>query len=209
MKFNKRIIALLGAAAMVLPLAACGGNDTAGGNEGGDTSGSDEQIELTVWSWDSTLPRAVEGFEAENPNIKVTITNAGTNTTEYQVLNNAMEAGSGAPDIAQIEYYALPEYVICGYVQDMSEYGADEFSDFFTPGTWASVAIHGGVYALPMDSGPMAWFYNKDVMDEAGVNPDEVRTWDDFYEAAKKVRATGSYITSDSGGAGFFDGSGP
>ena len=98
MKFNKRIIALLGAAAMVLPLAACGGNDTAGGNEGGDTSGSDEQIELTVWSWDSTLPRTVEGFEAENPNIKVTITNAGTNTTEYQALNNAMEAGSGAPD---------------------------------------------------------------------------------------------------------------
>ena len=42
-------------------------------------------------------------------------------------------------------------------------------------------------------------------MDKAGVNPDEVRTWDDFYEAAKKVRATGSYITSDSGDAGFFD----
>lgn len=51
----------------------------------------------------------------------------------------------------------------------------------------------------------MAWFYNKEVMDKAGVNPDEVRTWDDFYEAAKKVRATGSYITSDSGDAGFFD----
>ena len=116
-----------------------------------------------------------------------------------------MEAGSGAPDLAQIEYYALPEYVIRGYVQDLSGYGADDFSDFFTPGTWASVAIQGGVYALPMDSGPMAWFYNKEVMDKAGVNPDEVRTWDDFYEAAKKVRATGSYITSDSGDAGFFD----
>ena len=207
MKFNKRIIALLGAAAMILPLAACGGGNDAAG-DGGEASG-DEKIELTVWSWDSTLPRTVEGFEKENPNIKVTITNAGTNKDEYQALNNAMEAGSGAPDLAQIEYYALPEYVIRGYVQDLSGYGADDFSDFFTPGTWASVAIQGGVYALPMDSGPMAWFYNKEVMDKAGVNPDEVRTWDDFYEAAKKVRATGSYITSDSGDAGFFDGSGP
>ena len=203
MKFNKRIIALLGAAAMVLPLAACGGGNDAAG-DGGEASG-DEKIELTVWSWDSTLPRTVEGFEKENPNIKVTITNAGTNKDEYQALNNAMEAGSGAPDLAQIEYYALPEYVIRDYVQDLSGYGADDFSDFFTPGTWASVAIQGGVYALPMDSGPMAWFYNKEVMDKAGVNPDEVRTWDDFYEAAKKVRATGSYITSDSGDAGFFD----
>ena len=204
MKFNKRIIALLGAAAMILPLAACGGGNDSAAGDGGEASG-DEKIELTVWSWDSTLPRTVEGFEKENPNIKVTITNAGTNKDEYQALNNAMEAGSGAPDLAQIEYYALPEYVIRGYVQDLSGYGADDFSDFFTPGTWASVAIQGGVYALPMDSGPMAWFYNKDVMDKAGVNPDEVRTWDDFYEAAKKVRATGSYITSDSGDAGFFD----
>ena len=29
--------------------------------------------------------------------------------------------------------------------------------------------------------------------------------WDDFYEAAKKIRAVDSYITSDSGDAGFFD----
>ena len=51
----------------------------------------------------------------------------------------------------------------------------------------------------------MAWFYNKDVFDKAGVDPTQVRTWDDFYEAAKKIRAVDSYITSDSGDAGFFD----
>ena len=67
------------------------------------------------------------------------------------------------------------------------------------------MSINDGVYALPMDSGPMAWFYNKDVFDKAGVDPTQVRTWDDFYEAAKKIRAVDSYITSDSGDAGFFD----
>ncbi len=56
-----------------------------------------------------------------------------------------------------------------------------------------------------MDSGGMAWFYNKDVFDKAGVDPTEFHTWDQFYDAAKKIRATGSYITSDSGDAGFFD----
>ena len=30
----------------------------------------------------------------------------------------------------------------------------------------------------------------------AGVDPTQVRTWDDFYEAAKKIRAVDSYITS-------------
>lgn len=203
MRFGKKSIAVIGAIAMMSSMAACGSDS----NGGSDTNAgaTDETVELTVWAWDSTLERTVDGFEAENPNIKVTITNAGTNTTEYQALNNALEAGSGAPDIAQIEYYALSEYVIRGYLQDLSDQGASDFSDFYTPGTWSSVNIQDGVYALPMDSGPMAWFYNKDVFDAAGVDPTQVRTWDEFYEAAKKIRETGSYITSDSGDAGFFD----
>ena len=202
MKFGKKTIALIGAVAMLSSVAACGSTSA---GDGGSTGSSDKKIELTVWSWDSTLPRTVKGFEAKNPNIKVKVTNAGTNKDEYNALSNAIEAGSGAPDIAQIEYYALPEYVIRGHLENLSDLGASDFKDFYTPGTWSSVSINDGVYALPMDSGPMAWFYNKDVFDKAGVDPTQVRTWDDFYEAAKKIRAVDSYITSDSGDAGFFD----
>ena len=202
MKFGKKTIALIGAVAMLSSVAACGSTSA---GDGGSTGSSDKKVELTVWSWDSTLPRTVKGFEAKNPNIKVKVTNAGTNKDEYNALSNAIEAGSGAPDIAQIEYYALPEYVIRGHLENLSDLGASDFKDFYTPGTWSSVSINDGVYALPMDSGPMAWFYNKDVFDKAGVDPTQVRTWDDFYEAAKKIRAVDSYITSDSGDAGFFD----
>ena len=202
MKFGKKTIALIGAVAMLSSVAACGSTSA---GDGGSTGSSDKKGELTVWSWDSTLPRTVKGFEAKNPNIKVKVTNAGTNKDEYNALSNAIEAGSGAPDIAQIEYYALPEYVIRGHLENLSDLGASDFKDFYTPGTWSSVNINDGVYALPMDSGPMAWFYNKGVFDKAGVDPTQVRTWDDFYEAAKKIRAVDSYITSDSGDAGFFD----
>lgn len=202
MKFGKKTIALIGAVAMLSSVAACGSTSA---GDGGSTGSSDKKVELTVWSWDSTLPRTVKGFEAKNPNIKVKVTNAGTNKDEYNALSNAIEAGSGAPDIAQIEYYALPEYVIRGHLENLSDLGASDFKDFYTPGTWSSVNINDGVYALPMDSGPMAWFYNKGVFDKAGVDPTQVRTWDDFYEAAKKIRAVDYYITSDTGDAGFFD----
>ena len=203
MKFtaSKKTIALVAAAAMLTSVAACGSSSnssSSGVTEGGKT-------EITVWSWDSTLPRTGKDFEKANPDITVKVTNDGTNKTEYTALNNALSAGKGAPDLVQIEYYALPEYQVRGEIEDLSQFGADKFSDFYTPGTWASVKLNGGVYALPMDSGPMAWFYNKDVFDKAGVDPTRVRTWDEFYDAAKKVRATGSYITSDSGDAGFFD----
>ncbi|MCI1635444.1 ABC transporter substrate-binding protein [Bifidobacterium sp.] len=198
MKFSKRAVAILGTVVMLAPLAACGGS---GSNASDSGSG---KTEVLVWSWDSTLSRTVAGFEKENPNITVKITNAGTNKDEYTALNNAMSAGKGAPDIAQIEYYALPEYVIRENVQNLSDLGASDYKDFYTPGTWSSVNINGGVYGLPLDSGPMAFFYNKEVFDKAGVTQIPT-TWDEFYEAAKKIRATGSYITSDSGDAGFFD----
>ena len=204
MKFGKKTIALIGAVAMLSSVAACG--STSAGNSG-STGSSDKKIELTVWSWDSTLPRTVKGFEAKNPNIKVKVTNAGTNKDEYNALSNAIEAGSGAPDIAQIEYYALPEYVIRGHLENLSDLGASDFKDFYTPGTWSSVSINDGVYALPMDSGPMAFFYNKEVFDKAGVDAEQIKTWDQYYDAAKKIHALGDnyYITSDTGDAGFFD----
>ena len=204
MKFGKKTIALIGAVAMLSSVAACGSTSA---GDGGSTGSSDKKIELTVWSWDSTLPRTVKGFEAKNPNIKVKVTNAGTNKDEYNALSNAIEAGSGAPDIAQIEYYALPEYVIRGHLENLSDLGASDFKDFYTPGTWSSVSINDGVYALPMDSGPMAFFYNKEVFDKAGVDAEQIKTWDQYYDAAKKIHALGDnyYITSDTGDAGFFD----
>ena len=131
--------------------------------------------------------------------------NVGTGNKQYTQLNNALDAGTGAPDVAQIEYYAIPEYAIKEHLADITS-KVSGYDSFYTPGTWSSVQWGGKVYALPMDSGPMALFYNKEVFDKAGVT-EAPKTWDEFYEAAKKIHALGSdvYITSDTGDAGFFD----
>ena len=106
MKFGKKTIALIGAVAMLSSVAACGSTSAGDGEE--DTGSSDKKVELTVLVLGfHTASYGRKGFEA-NPNIKVKVTNAGTNKDEYNALSNAIEAGSGAPDIAQIEYYALP-----------------------------------------------------------------------------------------------------
>lgn len=201
MKFGKKAIALVGVVAMAASLAACG-NDTASPSDTAATDG--EKVTLNVWAWEATYPAAVKLFEEKYPNIDVKVENVGTNTDQYTALDNAITAGSGAPDVAQIEYYALPEYAIKENLLDISDKGAADYKDFYTPGTWASINYNGGIYGLPMDSGPMALFYNKEVFDKAGVT-EIPTTWDQFYEAAKKIRAVGSYITSDSGDAGFYD----
>ena len=37
------------------------------------------------------------------------------------------------------------------------------------------------------------------------MDASKIRTWDDYYEAAKKLKKIGVYITADSGDASFYD----
>ena len=140
----------------------------------------------------------------KNPNIVIKFTNAGSSKDEYKALNNALEAGSGIPDIAMIEYFAIPEYVIKGSLKNLNDYGTAKYKDFYTPGTWNAVNFNGGMYGMPVDSGPMAFYYDKEVFDKAGIS-EPPSTWDEFYQDAKKIKQIGSYITNDPGNAGFFN----
>ena len=69
-------------------------------------------------------PRSAEAqvaaFEEEYPNVDVKLVNAGTGNDQYTKLQNAIKAGSGAPDVAQIEYYALPQFALAESLVDLS-----------------------------------------------------------------------------------------
>lgn len=58
------------------------------------------------------------------------------------------------------------------------------------------------VYALPMDSGPMALFYNKKVFDKYKVKVPT--TWDEYLTAARTLHKADpkAYIANDTGDAG-------
>lgn len=196
------------AAALALTLTACGGTDRAdegsgSGSDGGTAAEGDLSGDLLVWAWDSTIPDVATAFEEANPGVDVEIVNAGTGNDQYTALQNAIQAGSGVPDLAQIEYFAIPQFAIGEGLADIGSMGASDLEDTFTPGPWSSVAINGGVYGLPLDSGPMALFYNEAVFNEHGVAVPT--TWDEYLEAARALHAADPnlYITNDTGDAGF------
>ncbi|WP_423464953.1 ABC transporter substrate-binding protein [Promicromonospora sp. MS192] len=167
------------------------------------TSALEEGGDLLVWAWEPTLDEVVEGFEAEYPNVDVELANVGTGNDHYVVLQNAISAGSGVPDVAQVEYYALPQFSISGSLADLTPFGAGDLDGAYSPGTWGAVTDGDAVYGLPMDSGPMALFYNAKTFYEAGV--EVPATWDEFVEAARKIHAydAGTHIIADDGNAGF------
>lgn len=189
-KAGATAVALLTAGA----LAACsgGGSTGASGGDGGP-------VTLTVWSWDGTVELAVPGFEKEHPDIDVEVVNAGSSSDEYQALDNAIQAGSGVPDLVMFEYFAVPYFAVPGKLADLGPLGADELADDFVPSAWNNVTMDDAVYALPSDYGPAVLFWNKAVFAEAGID-EPPATWDEYYEDAKKIRALGPdhYITQDS-----------
>ncbi|MDR6688525.1 multiple sugar transport system substrate-binding protein [Arthrobacter sp. 1088] len=192
----KKILAAAAIIASAVALSGCSDGGNASAKSGVPT---DKPITLTVWSWDGTVKEAVTGFEKLHPNITVNVVNAGSSTDEYTALDNAIQAGSGVPDIAMFEYFSLPLFAIPGKLTDLSPYGAQDLASDYVDAAWGNVTIDGKPYALPSDYGPAAMFYNQSVLAQAGV-PAPPTTWDEFYQAAKKVRALGGdhYITNDS-----------
>lgn len=200
-----RGVGLLCAAA--LSLTACGSSDDAGSDTtvtGGDLRAALKKGgSITVWAWEPTLKQVVADFEKKYPKVKVKLVNAGTGNDQYTALQNAVQAGKGVPDVAQVEYFALGQFALGKSLEDLSRYGADAYENDYSPGPWSSVAVGKSVYALPMDSGPMALFYNKKVLDKHGIKTPA--TWDEYLDAARKLHAADpkAYITNDTGDAGF------
>ncbi|RMI04703.1 ABC transporter substrate-binding protein [Cellulomonas triticagri] len=189
-------IAAAGALALALTACSSGGGDAA--SDGPTDSGS-----LTVWAWDNTVEPIAEAYMEENPDVTIDVVNAGTNTDQYTALQNAVAAGSGIPDLAQIEYYAVPQFAIGESLADLSDLGASDLDGTYSPGPWTAVQQGEGIYGLPMDSGPMALFYNTTVFEKYGV--EVPTTWDEYLEAARALHAADPnvYITNDTGDAGF------
>lgn len=202
---RRRLLALVPAAALALSLAACGSDATSPGTSD-PAAALDTPTTLTFWTWAPNLDKTVAIFEQKYPKIKVNIVNAGQSATEYTKLQTAIKAGSGGPDVAQIEYFALPEFAMSKRLVNLKEYGAAGLEPKFTPSAWSQVAVGDGIYAIPQDTGPMAMFYNKKLLDQLGIEPP--KTWAEFETAAIKIKASDPkrFIASfDPGDAGGLD----
>ncbi|MEV4560798.1 sugar ABC transporter substrate-binding protein [Kitasatospora sp. NPDC049285] len=203
---RRRLAALVPAAALLLGLTACSSGASPAAAPGDAAAALDTPTTLTFWTWAPNLDKTVALFEQKYPKIKVEIVNAGQSATEYTKLQTAIKAGSGGPDVAQIEYFALPEFALSKRLVNLKQYGAADLESKFTASAWSQVAVADGVYAIPQDTGPMAMFYNKKLFDQLGLQPP--KTWAEFEAAAIKIKESdpNRFITSiDPGDAGGLD----
>jgi multiple sugar transport system substrate-binding protein len=163
---------------------------------------------ITFWSWVPGICDQVTAFNASQSAIYVDYeNNHGSGNGEYANLNTAIAAGTGIPDVVQIEFQHLGSYIATSSLVDLSQYGANDVTSKFVPWTIAQVSQGSAVYAYPQDAGPMIQMCNTDLLKQAGMT-DAPKTWADFEKAVTDfhTKLPNAYFTNFTADQGWYFG---
>ncbi|GIP06224.1 carbohydrate ABC transporter substrate-binding protein, CUT1 family [Paenibacillus sp. cl141a] len=210
MKRFKSWSLLLLSVIMVFTLAACGGGggngsstaESPGGgssNEGTDNTKegteSTEKIELSFWSLGTTnYEDLAKEYTKEHPNITFKFQNTSDQTAHHNNLTTALSAGSGAPDIFQLEIAFMERFINNqDKFYNLYDLGAKDLEGNYLEWKWKQATSVDGTFqlGLPTDIGPTVVYYRTDLAEQAGLPTDPdgfsaaIDSWDKFASVAK------------------------
>ena len=134
--------------------------------------------ETVVW-WDFLgggdgvrMKKLIEDFNAAHAGqIKIDATTLEWGTPFYAKVQTSAAVGE-APDVMTYHASRIPLAVEQGVLQELT---AEDFAAMgigqadFAPATWDAVTIEGKQYAVPLDTHPIVLYYNKDLLEKAGM----------------------------------------
>ena len=214
---RKWMAGLLAAALTVTTLTGCGGGnggtsdagastaqdgDSQTGGDASDTqstedtsgteadAGNGEVVELTMWgSWGGDqvgqLEKQLESFNSSQSQYHVTY--AVQDSMEQKLLTAI--ASNEVPDIVLWDRFNTGVYAPKGALAPLDDYIARDsvdMSQFYAPAV-DEMTANGVVYGIPLTVDSRILSYNKDLLEEAGVDPASITDWDSLREAAIKL----------------------
>ena len=216
----KKILAALLAAAMTLSLAACGngGKPPANSNpSGGSSSGaptpapSGDKVAIKVIAAEygkqtkDWWAKFQTEFNGSHDNIDLNVEVISWN--DIATVVNTRVSNNDAPDILNIDIFA--DYVGDDLLRPIKDFVSDETYAKFYPAFLEQSNIDGTIWAIPDLASARAMYYNKDILEAAGV--DKVpTTWAELRAACEAIKAYDANIypwgvdmTTDEGQACF------
>lgn len=189
-------------------LAACGGSGKDNSSDDGgekEASSSSETIEIAVDYADVRLDNfktIIADFEKET-GIKVELTAPGA---DFETIMKTRMASNDLPDVWATHGWSVMRYA--DYLEPLND---QPWFDSITDDAMGIISDDAGqIYVLPASVGVSAIMYNADVLDKAGVAPEEIKTTADFEAACDKIKEIG--VTpifiggkEESNGAGFLN----
>lgn len=215
----KKIISLLLVLAMALTLAACGGSSAPAATEApatetpvatADPAADSGKVAVTMIAAQYGPKTAdwwadfVEKFNAAHEDIALTVDVVSWNDI-YTVVNTRIANGQ-APDLLNIDVFA--DYQADGLLLPAEDWcSAETYAKFYQAFLDQSV-VDGTVWAVPDLASARALYYNKDILEQAGV--EVPTTWDELTAVCKTIKEKcsdvypwGIDMTTDEGQAAF------
>ncbi|MEV4104753.1 extracellular solute-binding protein [Nonomuraea sp. NPDC049649] len=200
MKKNKLLVAAAVLAAATT-LTSCSSGEEGSGNTASGASNCTNTIPkkdlpvVTMWGWYPNTQLVVDNFNKQNDEVQVCWTNVGQGSDEYDKFQTAIVAGTGAPDVIMIEMDRIPTFQIQDALVDIRQYGYEEVKADYSEGAWKDVSVGDAVYGVPVDGGPLAMIYRKDIFEKYDITPP--KTWEEYEQAAQKVKDAGGPLFGD------------
>jgi multiple sugar transport system substrate-binding protein len=212
---TRRITTAVAGVAAISLLAACSSGGSTSSSGGGSASTpastasaspsvtvvaggscSSNATKILFWAWVPGMGRAVTEFNKTHPDVCVTQEDVGAGDPQYVAITNALKAGSGAPDVAEVEFDELPSFEVTHNVVNLVPYGANTYKSDFTTWAWDEVSQGPAVYAMPGDAGPVAFYYNTKELAKYHITPPT--TWAQFAADAATLHSAdpSAYMTN-------------
>lgn len=200
MKF-KKIAAATMVGAMALSLAACGGSNTASTSTAAgavtseaaadsNTSG-EKKLTVTWWGNQTRNERTISTLNLyAEQNAGVTFDPQVAEWADYWNKLATASAGKALPDIIQMDYKYLDQYIKNGLLTDLTPYVEDgtlDVSNIDEGILNAGKGSDGGLYAICIGENAPALVYNKTLLDENGITVKDNMTVDEFKALCKEV----------------------
>jgi arabinosaccharide transport system substrate-binding protein len=170
--------------------AGTGGNQPQNGTGGG---GGAKPVQLTFWSFNELHGQffryMTEKWNEANPDRPVDLK---VEIFPFEDMHNkllvSLQSGSGAPDLADIEIGKFPNFLKgTPQLAELNDIVEPELPNL-VKSRFDIYAKDGKYYGVDYHVGASVIYYNTDILERAGVNPDDIDTWDDFVKAGRTVK---------------------
>ncbi|HHW72584.1 MAG TPA: extracellular solute-binding protein [Firmicutes bacterium] len=148
---------------------------------------------VTLWTFIPQHARffdvMAEKWNAQHPDRQIELESS---VLPYDDMHNklqiALQSGVGAPDICDIEISRFPNFLM-GVPQllPLNDYFAPYLDDI-VPSRLGIYSKGANMYGAPTHVGATVAFYYVELLESAGIDYRQIKTWDDFAEAGRKLK---------------------
>lgn len=175
------------------------------GDAATDTGGSDKVLRFSWWGNQVRNERtdaALKLYSQENPG--VTFQEEINEFSSYWDRLAAQSAGNDLPDIIQMDYRYIDQYVSNGLLLDLTPYVESGVLDLgnVAASTVAAGTLNGKLYGACNGLNAPMMVYNKTITDQAGITIGDEITLDEFIAYSKDIYEKTKTPTNIAYGAG-------